>query len=459
MKKRLLLFIGLLILVLGGLYTYQANFYSKHFYPNTVVNKIPIGNMTTKEAADRLDKTHAQETITLTNDGKVWQELNLNSLGLTYDVKSNLNDHLSKQKNSLWLLQRFNKQNVKISDATLDENKFTEQINGVKTAVDVLNENREGPKDAFIEESDKGLAITPEVVGNTLNTDKIIEELKKAVTTSQDTLEIKEFVKQPKVKSTDKTLKKALEAGKKIADQSVIYTINGKDINVPKETITSWITYNSEEQNVSLNYEKVYAYVSELGDKYDTSNNPTKFKSTKQGEVEVPAGTYSWTIQAEAETNALMEEVLAGNGVKRSPIINGSASVGAPLIGDTYVEVDLKKQHMYFYKEGKLFLDTAVVTGKPKTPTPPGVNYLWKKERHSTLRGTNDDGSKYAEPVDYWMPIDWTGVGVHDSPWQPEYGGTRWADGFGSHGCVNTPPDVMKKLYENIEIGTPVIVL
>ncbi|HRL51024.1 MAG TPA: L,D-transpeptidase, partial [Enterococcus aquimarinus] len=28
----------------------------------------------------------------------------------------------------------------------------------------------------------------------------------------------------------------------------------------------------------------------------------------------------------------------------------------------------------------------------------------------------------------------------------------------GSHGCINTPPGVMKELYEMVEVGTPVLV-
>ncbi|WP_314209360.1 L,D-transpeptidase, partial [Vagococcus salmoninarum] len=159
----------------------------------------------------------------------------------------------------------------------------------------------------------------------------------------------------------------------------------------------------------------------------------------------------------DTETEELYQAILAGQGVNRSPIIAGSASVGSPLIGNTYVEVDLQNQHMYFYKNGDLVLDTDIVSGKPTTLTPPGVNYLWKKERNSILRGTNDDGSKYAEPVDYWMPIDWTGVGIHDSDWQPAYGGELWKTA-GSHGCINTPPAVAAKLYEAIDVGTPVLV-
>jgi Uncharacterized protein conserved in bacteria len=55
------------------------------------------------------------------------------------------------------------------------------------------------------------------------------------------------------------------------------------------------------------------------------------------------------------------------------------------------------------------------------------------------------------------MPIDDTGVGIHDSSWQPQYGGT-WYKKHGSHGCVNTPPSKIAAVYANVKVGTPVLV-
>lgn len=112
---------------------------------------------------------------------------------------------------------------------------------------------------------------------------------------------------------------------------------------------------------------------------------------------------------------------------------------------------------MWVYVNGAEQISTDVVTGKPNQATPSGAFFVWSKQRDATLRGLNDDGSKYASPVSYWMPIDYTGVGLHDSPWQPKYGGD-WYEENGSHGCVNTPPTVMAKLYCLVPAGTPVVV-
>jgi lipoprotein-anchoring transpeptidase ErfK/SrfK len=48
--------------------------------------------------------------------------------------------------------------------------------------------------------------------------------------------------------------------------------------------------------------------------------------------------------------------------------------------------------------------------------------------------------------------------GIHDADnWRSSYGGSIYLTN-GSHGCVNTPRNKVKTIYENVEIGTPVIV-
>ena len=121
-------------------------------------------------------------------------------------------------------------------------------------------------------------------------------------------------------------------------------------------------------------------------------------------------------------------------------------------IGDTYIEVDMTGQHMYYYVDGELKLDTDVVTGNTgrRMGTPEGINYVYNKQRNRVLRGAD-----YATPVKYWMPVKGA-VGIHDAGWRKEFGGEIYKRN-GSHGCINTPPDIMAELYDMVEIGTPVI--
>lgn len=83
-------------------------------------------------------------------------------------------------------------------------------------------------------------------------------------------------------------------------------------------------------------------------------------------------------------------------------------------MGNTYAEVNLTTQHMYYVKDGHIALETDVVTGNPNkgNATPTGVYSLAYKAKDQTLKGTKKaDGTyEYETPVKYWMPFN-GGVG------------------------------------------------
>ena len=53
------------------------------------------------------------------------------------------------------------------------------------------------------------------------------------------------------------------------------------------------------------------------------------------------------------------------------------------------------------------------------------------------------------------MPFN-CNIGIHDASWRGSFGGSIYKTD-GSHGCVNAPEYLAKKIYENIEPGTPII--
>ena len=59
--------------------------------------------------------------------------------------------------------------------------------------------------------------------------------------------------------------------------------------------------------------------------------------------------------------------------------------------------------------------------------------------------------------VHYWMPFN-GGVGIHDLASRGNnFGGDIYMTN-GSHGCINTPLDAAKKIFDTVSVGTPVIV-
>lgn len=78
------------------------------------------------------------------------------------------------------------------------------------------------------------------------------------------------------------------------------------------------------------------------------------------------------------------------------------------------------------------------------------------------IAGNNDDGSKYASYVDYWMPfITSRGIGFHDATWRTSsqfYNINTYLTN-GSHGCVNMRSADAKELYNLITSNIYVYVI
>lgn len=58
-------------------------------------------------------------------------------------------------------------------------------------------------------------------------------------------------------------------------------------------------------------------------------------------------------------------------------------------------------------------------------------------------------------PVQYWMAVDGH-IGIHDATWRNEFEGQIYQTN-GSHGCINTPLEIMAELYDKVQLGTPVV--
>ena len=120
----------------------------------------------------------------------------------------------------------------------------------------------------------------------------------------------------------------------------------------------------------------------------------------------------------------------------------------------TYVLVSIKKQKLWYYKNDKLVFSSYVVTGqKNKHDTPRKTYYILGKARSVYLIGPD-----YKSFVNYWILIDGKmQIGLHDASWRSSFGGNIYKYN-GSHGCVNMPYSKARYVYNNIKIGTRVVI-
>lgn len=252
----------------------------------------------------------------------------------------------------------------------------------------------------------------------------------------------------------------AWEKLKSFLDTGLVYDMGAEQIVLDKKITSNWVLTDATgefvkdaEGNFQWNLEAVEQFIEELAVDYNTCGTTLNFCATDGEMVEVPYVTYGTELDTEAEKEYLKEALWNNTKEVHIPTYIQEGYVrGLDDIGDTYIEVDMTDQKLYGYKAGELIVETDIVTGnvKRKWSTPEGVNYVYNKQKNRILRG---DG--YATPVDYWMPVKGA-IGIHDADWRSKFGGDIYLTN-GSHGCINVPVDVMPTIYEEFEIGTPVI--
>lgn len=176
------------------------------------------------------------------------------------------------------------------------------------------------------------------------------------------------------------------------------------------------------------------------------------FKTHDDKNIKVKSVTYGNYIDYEAESLYLIDAILNRKSESnRKPIMKQEEKFQ---ISDTYLEVDKTAQKVFYYEKGELKLETDVVTGLPtsKRDTPSGIYFIINKAEDVPLVGES-----WNVDVSYWMGVTYQGVGFHDATWRNRFGGTTYKTN-GSHGCINTPLDNMKKLYDMVQVGTPVVI-
>ena len=200
--------------------------------------------------------------------------------------------------------------------------------------------------------------------------------------------------------------------------------------------------------------EKVLAEtISKWATKYNQYDAPFIFDSWVKGVIQIDFVTCNYLIDAQS----VMEQIRAQLLTMESGEIDADAvcydTDGKPFsLGDSYVEVDFDNQQITYIKDGRLVVNTNIVTGALNGhQTPTGLYEAHGKEHDVWLKG--DD---YLVFVKYWVSVVGDLIGLHDASWRSNFGASFYVYG-GSHGCVNTPEEAMAWIWNLIEDGTPVI--
>ena len=438
----------------GGLYWHESLKYKTCFLPGTIVDGMDVTEKTAAEVEDAIMEQLKGYKLTINGREDLSESITGEEVGLYAEFDDTLAKAIAAQKPMEWGKYRFGKSvNEVNTDALI---RYNDEMLG--EAVDSLScmdkENMREPQDAKISDyTSGGYTIIKEDEGTELLEDKVKEAVAAAVMSLAESVDLEEqgcYV-SPSITSEDEALKTACETMNKYVGARITYQFGDKSETLSGDEIHNWLTVNGT--SVGINEGKATEYVKKLAGSYDTAYKAKSLKTSYGKTVSITGGSYGYKINQAKEAATLVSLIKNGEQTSREPEYSqkGASRTGNDY-GNTYVEINLTAQHLYFYVKGKLVVQSDFVSGNAAKgwSTPAGAYSITYKQRNATLKGQG-----YATPVSYWMPFN-GGIGLHDANWRKTFGGTIYKTN-GSHGCVNLPPAVAKTIYENISAGDPVL--
>ena len=449
--------------IVGGLvliYLGVAAFFMSHFLVNTTINGKDFSGKTVANVEAYLKEQVAGYQLTLVEQNNVTDTISGSEISLEYKKNNDVEKALEDQRQLLWITSFFSKSDTNVTvDVEYDEAALEEKIQTIKA---VTGEQTE-PVSAHPEYDGNSFVVAAETLGTAVNQETLKSKIKEYITNFEPKLNLLDegCYNMPKYTSESPEVQKACDTMNQYLKASITYSMD-EDVVVDKELISEWLSYD-ENMQASFDEDAVREWMRDFGSKYDTKGKTRSITTPTGKTTEVSGGTYGWIVDEDTETKNLIDSIKKGEVVTREPAYKQkAASRGAQDWGDTYLEVDISAQHMWYIVDGSVALESDVVTGLPngERDTPTGVYSVIEMMRNKVLRGSINPSTgkpSYETPVSYWMRITWTGIGFHDATWQASFGGS-WYQGHGSHGCINMPLNKAKSLYGMLKMGTPAIV-
>ena len=462
-KVKALWITGGVLAVICLIYVAISVYFMSHFFVNTKINGKNFSGKTESDVEKYLQTNIKDYKLTiLENEGRQ-DVISGSEIGLEYRAGTEAEKLLKDQNGFAWPKAFFTENSRKVSvNVSYNEESLNQRI----SQLSCLQTEQTPAENAKPEFDGNQYVIKPEVYGNAVDKERLTEQVKVHITEFQpqlDMVETKCYAK-PKYVEDSKEVQEACDAMNKYVNASITYPMN-EPVVVDKALISQWLQVDGE-MKVSLNTEAMKQWFTAFGDKYDTQGTTRTFTTPAGKSATVTGGTYGWSIDEDTELVNLQNSILNGEVVTREPAYYAGGTAAAHSgqdWGNTYAEVDMSAQHMWYIQNGQVVLETDVVTGEPipSKITPEGVYSLMWKQPNSVLVGDiNPDTGEpaYRTKVKYWMQVTSSGVGFHDAIWQTAFGGTLYQiPGTGSHGCINMPLDQAAALFNMIEPGTPVI--
>ena len=455
--------LALAVIALGGV----SIWYRSAFLPGTVINGYDCGGVAPDEAAEFLLGTAKSRSAQLRDaKGDAIAALPLESFtdddGFTAAVWESFDAQHAASGLFGWMTR---------GERTYSAPVYAVRDTAAASALlsDILygETPRRAPVDARIVPGEDGYTVDPGDPGNMVNMANCVSALSEQLPQRCDlrgecVVEVENGVVRQQITADSAAILRqqreideylSAEVTLQFTDETA-YTLTGEDI-----WHVSDVELSHGEAVCTPNAEKVRALTDALADEYALDGVNAKFHNAAATRpyVYYRVGDTGWILDRDALAESVSAALLSGGASSVTPEYDTTwywkQEYWYNNIGDTFVEISIDNQYMWYYVDGKVLVETPVVTGNIAA----GDNTCLGCFRiYGMTTDTYLVGPTWNDHVDYWMPFD-DQIGLHDSSWRSEYGGDIYLTD-GSHGCVNTPLEAMGMIYDNITIGTVVIV-
>lgn len=450
----------LMIVVLPGLiYLGLAIYYQESFMYGTWINGIYCTGKTITEAAEELEQSFSYEELKVFTP---YQEevLPIEELEPSFDFVSALEEYRKRQNPYEWYLNLLKGKEKKefFPKISFSQHRLEEWIKSTRGYQENLKLK---PDKLVICWTDQGYVLKEEkaLILNTQEAEQIIKE---AIIQGKQEVVLEE---ESCYFYRDETLEmqKMRELFEKIEQHQsfrLTYVLKEEEKKLQPKDLGAWLLTDSyqipqldQQGKLMIEKEKIAEFVQQMAKEYDTWGN-YKFTTHNGKEISISKGNYGTQINQKKEIAFLTEWLKNPVETVRTPVyLKDVTYKDKNKIDETYIEIDMNLQKMFYFSQGEKVLETDVVTGWTKRGmgTPEMVCFIQRKSRNAVLKGPG-----YRSFVNYWMPV-YGGIGIHDASWRDEFGGQIYMKS-GSHGCINTPLERMADLFEMVEVGTPVVI-
>jgi len=427
-------------------------YFMNHLYFGSKINGVDVSGKTVEEIKSQITSQLNTYSLNIKERGGKNEQIKAGDINLKYQSDEQFNN-IKKEQNPLkWPLSFFNKKYTNMTaEISYDKGMLEKRIDNLSALAD---SNIIEPKEPSFKYVNNSFTIVDEIKGNKIDKNVLLKRIEDAISNQESTIDLESSncYTNPKYTSKSQEVIKAKDMLNKYVSSKITYNFGNNTEILDGSTINKWLTVDNN-FNVVLDESKVKEYVKSFANTYNTVGKTRSFHTSSGNTINVSGGDYGWQININKEVQNLSEAIKGGQTVTKKPSYTTTAtSYDSNDIGNTYVEIDMTKQHLWFYKNGSLVANGDVVTGNVSLnhTTPPGIYRLKYKERNATLKGED-----YSTPVSFWMPFN-GGIGIHDATWRSVFGGQIYKTD-GSHGCVNSPYNLAETIFNNINVGTPVV--